>query len=71
LKAYQGRKSLFALQIFTGVICLYLSLAIAVFTFQNPARALPDSFLIGSLLITSLTSFALVRKKKWLKITVN
>lgn len=71
LKAYQGRKALFALQLSTGIICLYLSLAIAVFTVQNPARALPDSFLIGSLLITSLTSLALVRRKKWLKISVD
>ncbi len=71
LKAYQGRKALFALQMFTGVVCLYLSVAIAIFTVQNPARALPDSFLIGSLLITSLTSLALVRGKKWLKISVN
>jgi hypothetical protein len=71
LKAYQGRKALFALQLLSGVICLYLSLAIAVYSVYNPARALPDSFLIGSLLITSLTSLALVRRKKWLKITVD
>ncbi len=71
LKAYWGRKALFALQLSTGIICLYLSIAIGIFTVQNPVRALPDSFLIGSLLITSFTSLALVRRKKWLKITVN
>jgi hypothetical protein len=70
-KAYRGRKVLFALQLLSGGICLYLSLAIAIFTVQNPQRVLSDSILIGSLLITSLTSLALVKKKAWLKITVD
>jgi hypothetical protein len=71
LKAYQGKKALFAIQLFSGVTCLYLAVAIAIYTVYNPARALADSFLIGSLLITSMTSLSLVRRKKWLKITVD
>ncbi len=68
LQAYKERKIIFALQIVSGVICLYLTAAIVVFTIQNPIRALPDSFLVGSMLITGITALALVKRKAWLKI---
>jgi hypothetical protein len=68
LQAYKTRKLLFAIQLISGAITLYLSIAIIAYTTQNPARALPDAFLVGSLLITSITSLALVKKKAWLKI---
>jgi hypothetical protein len=68
LQAYKTRKLLFAIQLISGAITLYLSIAIIAYTTQNPARALPDAFLVGSLLITSITSLALVKKKSWLKI---
>jgi hypothetical protein len=68
LQAYKTRKILFAIQLVSGAVCLYLSIAIIAYTTQNPGRALPDAFLVGSLLITSITSLALTAKKAWLKI---
>lgn len=68
LQAYKTRKVLYAIQLVTGGITLYLSIAIILYTTQNPARALPDAFLVGSLLITSITSLVLVKRKAWLKI---
>ncbi len=68
LQAYKARKALYVTQLVSGVVSLYLTVAIIAFTIQNPARALPDSFLIGSLLITVITALALVKRKDWLKI---
>ncbi|XHH07842.1 MAG: hypothetical protein ACFCUE_09715 [Candidatus Bathyarchaeia archaeon] len=68
LQAYKARKALFAIQLATGAVTFYLAAAIIVFTIQNPARALPDAFLVSSLLITSITSLALAKRKDWLKI---
>jgi hypothetical protein len=68
LQAYKARKLLYAIQLITGAMSFYLTLAIIAYTVQNPARALPDSFFAGSMLITSITSLALVARKDWLKI---
>ena len=68
-KAYQGRKVIHALQFLTGLVSFYLFLAITIWTTQNPERAFSNSFLIVTLLITSLTSFAYVKRKDWLKIS--
>ena len=67
-QAYRTRKGLWAIQLISGAVCLYLSIAIIAYTTQNPERALPDAFLVGSLLITSITSLALAIRKDWLKI---
>jgi hypothetical protein len=68
-KAYQGRKGIHALQLLTGVVSFYLFLAITIWTTQNPESAFSNSFLIVTLLITSLTSFACVKRNDWLKIS--
>ena len=68
LQAYKTRKVIYAIQLVSGAVCLYLSIGIIAYTTQNPARALPDAFLVGSLLITSITSLVLVKRKDWLKI---
>ncbi len=68
LQAYKARKALYAIQLVSGVVTLYMSIAIIAYTIQNPARALPDAFYVGSLLITSITALALVKRKDWLKI---
>jgi hypothetical protein len=68
-KAYQGRKVIHAFQLFTGFISFYCFVAVTICTIQNTTRALPNSFLISTLLITSLTSFACVKRKAWLKIS--
>jgi hypothetical protein len=68
-KAYQGRKVIHALQLLTGSVSFYLFLAITIWTTQNPESAFSNSFLIVTLLITSLTSFACVKRNDWLKIS--
>jgi hypothetical protein len=68
-KAYRIRKSLHFLQFVTGVFSLYCCLSILLSTIVDISRALPNSFVIGSLLITSITSFACLKRKAWLKIT--
>ncbi len=68
-KAYQIRKSLHVLQLATGGFTLYCCLSILLSTIIDSSQALPNSFVIISLLITSITSFACVKRKTWLKIT--
>jgi hypothetical protein len=68
-KAYRIRKSLHVLQFVTGVFAFYCCLSILLSTIVDSSRALPNSFVIGSLLITSITSFVCLKRKAWLKIT--
>jgi len=68
-KAYHVRKALHVFQLFTGLVCLYACISIILWTTQTGERAAPNTILTGTLLITSLTSFALVKKKVWLKMT--
>ena len=68
-KACQVRRVLHALQLLTGAASLYLLVSVSITTIQNPERAFPNSFLIGTLLVTTITSFACVKRKAWLKIT--
>ncbi|MCW3996893.1 MAG: hypothetical protein NWE98_12190 [Candidatus Bathyarchaeota archaeon] len=67
-KVYRIRKSLHVLQALTGAFALYCSFSILFSTLQYSARALPNSFVIVSLFITGITSFALVKRKAWLSI---
>jgi hypothetical protein len=68
-KAYQARKALHVSQMVTGAGCLYCALSIILSTLQNSAKALPNSFLIGTLIVTGITSFACAKRKMWLNIT--
>jgi len=68
-KAYQIRKSLHILQFVTGAFALYCCISILLSTIVDSSSALPNTFVIGSLLVTSITSFACVKRKSWLKIT--
>ena len=68
-KACQVRRFLYALQLLTGAASLYLLVSVSITTIQNPARAFSNSFLIGTLIVTSITSLACVKRKAWLKIT--
>ncbi len=70
-KAYQIRKPLHIAQIVTGFLSIYCGIAITLSTiFDDPLRALPNSFCIVSLFITGITSFALAKRKAWLNITL-
>ncbi len=68
-KAYHARKTLHALQLVTGISAMYCCFSILLDTLTTWARALPNAFVIVSLFITSITSFACVKRKAWLKIT--
>lgn len=68
-KAYQARKGLHVLQFVTGCFALYCGISIMLDTLAGSTRAIPNLFAIVSLLITSMTSFALVKRKAWQNIT--
>lgn len=57
------------LQLITGAVSFYIFLAIAVFEVLHPSTNLANYLTMGTLLVTSITSFACVKRKAWLKIT--
>ncbi len=67
--ACRVRKPLHIAQIITGAFAFYCALSILLSTLQNSARWLPNSFVIVSLFITAITSFALAKRGAWLRIT--
>jgi hypothetical protein len=68
-KVYRFRKGLHVLQFITGCFAFYCCLSILLdSTIGGNSRALQNSFAIVSLLLTSLTSFACVKRKVWLTI---
>jgi hypothetical protein len=69
-QAYRIRKVFHVLQFVTGAITLYISLAIAIFVSLHPSTNIANFITFGSLLVTSITSFACVKRKAWLKITI-
>ena len=68
-KACQARRGLHALQLVTGLVSLYLLVSVSITTTLNPERIVNNIFLIGTLLVTVITSLVLVKRKAWLKIT--
>lgn len=68
-QACRAKKTLHVLQLVLGGFAMYCSLSILLSTLQYSERALPNSFVIVSLFITAVTSFALVTRKAWLQIT--
>jgi hypothetical protein len=68
-KACQARRVLHFLQLLTGLTSLYILASVLIVTILNPERAFFNSFLIVTLLVTTITSLACVKRKAWLKIT--
>jgi hypothetical protein len=68
-KACEAKRVLHVLQLGTGLVSLYILACVSIVTAQNPDRLFYNSFLIGSLTVTVITSLALVWMKAWLKIT--
>ena len=68
-KVCQARKVLHTLQLLTGIATFYILASVAISTIQNPERAFSNSFLIGTLIVTTVTSLICVKRKAWLKIT--
>lgn len=68
-QACRIRKVFHVLQFLTGAVTFYIVVAIAVFEIQHPSTNLANYLTMGTLLVTSITSFACVKRKSWLKIT--
>jgi hypothetical protein len=69
-RAFQVRKGLHFFQVLSGSIAIYCAISVALSTiYDDPLRALANSFCIVSLIITGITSFALAKRGAWLKIT--
>jgi hypothetical protein len=69
-KAYQIRQMIHWVQFLMGTISFYIFLCVSASVAVHPNWVtLANFILIGTLLVTSLTSFASVKRKIWLKIT--
>ncbi len=68
-QACRIRRVFHVLQFITGAITFYIAVAIAAFEVYHPSSNIANFLTMGTLLVTSLTSFACVKRKSWLKIT--
>ena len=69
-KAYQARKIIHATQYLTGLLSFYIFVCVTLYIASNAARAtLGNLILMGTLLVTSLTSLGSLKRKIWLNIT--
>jgi hypothetical protein len=63
------RKGVHFLQLGTGLVTFYVFLSVLLYTIQHGVLTISNILTMGTLLVTSLTAFAFVRRKAWLKIT--
>ena len=68
-KACRVRPVFHYLQLVTGVVSFYIFAAILTFEVLHPSTNIANYLTMGTLLVTSITSFACVKGKTWLKIT--
>ena len=68
-QACRIRRVFHTMQFLTGAVTLYVVIAIALFEVQHPSTNIANYLTMGTLLVTSITSFACVKRKAWLKIT--
>jgi len=68
-QAYRARRVVHVLQFLTGAITFYIFLAIVIFVSLHPSTNIANFVTMTTLLVTSITSFACVKRKAWLKIT--
>jgi hypothetical protein len=69
-KVYKRRRTIHAIQCLMGFVSLYFLLAICVFIIQKPEEInMANLFLVSTSLVTTLTSFGIVKRKIWLNIT--
>ncbi len=67
--AYKVRKGLHVLQLITGLVTLWSFVSVVLWTAQTGERTAPNAVLSATLLFSSITSFALVKRKAWLNMT--
>lgn len=69
-KAYQIRKAIHITQLISGIATFYVFLTIALSSIEHHALTVSNFLTMGTLLITSITAIAFVKRKAWLKIKV-
>ncbi len=69
-RAYQLRKTIHIAQLVSGLFTFYIFLTIALSSIQHQAFTVSNFLTMGTMLITSITAIAFVKRKAWLKITV-
>ncbi len=67
-QACRIRGAFHVLQLVTGAITFYIFLALVTFEVLHPSTNIANYLTMGTLLVTSLTSFACVKRKAWLRI---
>ncbi len=66
-KAHQARRIVYAAQLLTGLLCLYMFVCVSLFLARDLGQVtLGNLILVGSLFVTSLVSFASLKRKVWL-----
>jgi len=68
--AYKLRKVIYSTQLVSGIISFYVFLTIALSSIEHRAFTVSNFLTMGTILITSITAVAFVKRKAWLKITV-
>jgi hypothetical protein len=69
LKVHRGRRLMHIVQYIMGCLSIYLFAAVVLYLTQNPRNATPGNLILSAnLLITSLISFAVAKRKMWLHI---
>lgn len=69
LKIYRGRRLMHIVQYVMNCLSIYLFTAVALYLVQNPQDVTPANLILSAtLLITSLTSFAVAQRKMWLNL---
>jgi len=68
-QACRVRKGFHVAQLITGIGTFYLFLVILAFTIAHMEVNIANFLTMGTLLVTSFTSFACVKRRDWLKIT--
>ena len=66
---YKIRKGIHVFQLITGVVTFYVFIAILLDSIHKFSLTVSNFLTMSTLLITSITSFACVKRKAWLKIT--
>jgi hypothetical protein len=69
LSVYRGRRLMHVVQYIMTCLLIYLFTAVVLYLAQNPRDTTPSNLILsGTLLITSMTSFVVAKRKMWLQI---
>ena len=63
------RRGVHYLQLATGLVTFYVFLCVLLTTIHQGALTISNCLTTGTLLVTSITAFAFVKRRDWLKIT--